>query len=646
MVDWIMKQEPIITPYGTMFQKHGTVDNPLYSVINGFLESRKIYKNKMKSYPKHSELWEFYNLKQSLEKVSNNSIYGALGNSSSLIYNRNVATSITAAGRSFISTAGMFFEQFLGDNVRFDSLNEVLTFINHTVEEKGKRKFKDIDIINIYPNEVDVFEKIILNCGWTALTVKKKMIKAPWIPDFDELDIIWKIISNLPQEELNRLYYKNNIYEFMDNDFIQNLVKKMVCELKTPYLTPDIIPPELKEDLVFFQNLLREYVMNQYQIIDRIPRWQSMIHKVALLSDTDSAFVCLDPWVVYATNCLKGVYIPIMHQFENIGIVKRGDKYKVQLVHHKDKRLDYDFIKDEVIEKAPFMEALIIHPNDNLRYSLINIMTYVVSNLSNEYIENTTRNNNSWSPDKACRMKLKNEFLLKRLLMTDVKKNYAAIQELQEGKRIAQDLNSSLDIKGIEALTKSVRAESTRNELKKILYNNILMAKEIDQVKVIKDLAILDHKIRESLRSGSKEFYKPARVKSISAYENPIRIQGIKAIMTWNSLKESSDPAINLEERNVVDIAKVDINKKNLSHIQEINPKLVDRINQIINTDTYKGSIDAIAIPTNYDVPKWVMDILDYKQIVQDNLNGFPLDAINIKKQDLDGVNYMNLLKL
>ena len=62
---------------------------------------------------------------------------------SSLYYNLHVAGSVTATGRSLISNATMFFEGFLSNNVKFGSLNQVITFITNVCKEKKDRKFND-----------------------------------------------------------------------------------------------------------------------------------------------------------------------------------------------------------------------------------------------------------------------------------------------------------------------------------------------------------------------------------------------------------------------------------------------------------------------------------------------------------------------
>ena len=66
LCDYIADKKPIMTSYGVLFQRHGTVPNPLKEIIQNFLDARGKYKKQMFQYPKGSEMFEYYNLLQSL----------------------------------------------------------------------------------------------------------------------------------------------------------------------------------------------------------------------------------------------------------------------------------------------------------------------------------------------------------------------------------------------------------------------------------------------------------------------------------------------------------------------------------------------------------------------------------------------------
>jgi hypothetical protein len=661
IADYIKKREPIVTSQGTMFKHHGEVPNPLADTIQSFLDLRGIHKKDMFKYPKGSEMFEKYNLMQQLDKIDANGIYGVLGMYTSLLYNVNVASSITSQGRSLISSATLVFESFLANNVKFGSLDQCLEFINNIVTERKDRKFKDWDILDGDVSLEDCFAKIILECGWV------------WIPNYDEMEIIWNVLSNLDREDLNRIYYKNNLYEFMSNSKPLNLVKQILHKLKTPLLNSLDIPEEIQEDIKYLSDILLEFVYYRYMYIDRIIRCDNMIKSVVMVSDTDSTIISLDAWYRFIAQQINGEELLIANYCPNPLIFDK--EYIENAVDFAPKKYDYDFINDEILDAGYYLEPETT-PNQNVRFSIINILAYVLDRVINDYMIQFCKNNNSIqgpsklvqrAPEK-CKILMKNEFTFTRLMTTAAKKNYASLIAVQEGNMVPE--KKQLDTKGIEVFTKSTKTESTKEALKKILLEDILKAPVIDQLQVIKDIAIFEHQIIDSVRSGSKEYFKPATIKSLSNYDDPMRIQGIKGATVWNALKIGNLEAIDLNERNAVDIAKVKINRLTAETIKDTYPEVYNNIINLFDEDdnapgakteevdvktgkvkkkdnrVFKGSIDAISIPKDTPVPEWLKEFIDYNAIVESNIKGFPYESIGIQRLEKDHVNYTNIVQL
>lgn len=610
-------------------------------------------------------------------------IYGVIGLYLSFLFDLNVAPAVTSTGRSLISSAIMCFEGFLGNNVKFGSLNDILTFIDNVRMEYKDWKYDDFEVLG-YDGFVTIeecFNKLMMNCGYK------------YIPSDEDMDIVFKIVQNCNQKELNRLFYKNNLYCFMDLPIARNLMIKIVTEMKSPYIEPAKPPKEIVEYLDALRDYLLEYVFYCHQYIDRMMRNKEMIKKVSVVSDTDSSFVSLDAWYNYNIAYLKDYDCPIIHQqldvfnwFEDqikkdeywqdkeipewfnpndkqlairylsvdeFGDVK--DQSELQAISYVDDKLDYDFYNQEIIEQKRDVDLTKIIPQDNMKFALINIMCYILTSVINLYMIDFTKRSGSYRGDEFCKINMKNEFYMSRIMLTFVKKNYASLQRLQEGNYLGD--SGVLDAKGIECLTKSSISRDTQKALKKILLEDILSCENIDQVKLIKDIAILEKTIYNDLKSGSKKYYKPAVIKSMDNYDNPTRIQGVKAAMVWNHIRGNL-PGFDLGDRNAIDIVKIHTDKAALESIREQYPENYDRIMELLDPkceiycegvkikDVFKGKLETVALPKDLPVPEWIKPLIDYEEIINNNLSGFPLKSVGIGQFSSKKANYSNVVRL
>lgn len=643
LTEYILSKQPIVTNYGVLYKNHGKEPNPLMDMIAGFLADRKKLKKEMFKHPKGSDDFQKYNLLQLLEKLNANGSYGATGNYACLLYNLHFASATTSCGRRSIALVTLLFEGFLSNGVKFGSLNEVMSYFDNIIQEAPERKYKSSDILDRDITLEECFTQVILTTGFN------------WVPDEEEMDIIWITMNRFSQEELNRIYYKNNLYEFMENESMTKAIRLLLEEMDEPFVDPNDPPENIIPLLDGFLDILMEFVYYHHQTIDAIDRCDNMIKNVCCISDTDSAIVSLDAWYRYVLDKVEDDNnITIRRLHTNIVEKLTKDEYygtypKQKVVSWIEDDYDYDFRNDEIIQMKKSLNVCTMIPEEGLKFSIINIMAYVLTKLSDDLLLRFSKITNSYSPDKPCYMSLKNEFFFVRALLTMNKKNYATKQILQEGNLIPEE--ESLDIKGL-AINKPPLSKDMRNELKKIMYEDILNTPVISQIDVIKKLAILEKKIFQSLQSGEKKYYKGVSIKSMSNYDDPMRIQGVKASIVWNTVRDDGLEAIDLNTRNAIDIVKVNITPGNLNIILDDYPETYGKFIELFDMKDENGKpyfdkgISSIAIPKSCEIPRWLTFFIDYTTIINDNLGSFPIESIGVSKLNKSMVNYTNIVQI
>lgn len=632
--DYIETKKPIIAASGVLFQRHENSTNLLYKVIDEFVENRDNAKKTMFKYPKGTEEFAYWNLQQLLAKRDVNALYGACGQYSCILYNLHTAESTTTQGRSIISSSILFFEAFLSNNVKFGSLNEIITFIDNVLQEKNIRIYDDNIILDENITVSECFTKLMRTCGFNG-----------YIPSKKDMEIIWDILLKISQEDINRLFYKNNLYNFFDNSVLTETIKFILKELKSPFLNPNKVPDEVEVAMDELYMMVKEYVYYSHQVIDKLGRAENMERDVSIIIDTDSTIVSFDAWYRYILNKTYDVPMKIKNSEYSIESFINGSDTMIKVGTRKDK-MDINEYSENKVQQDRLKCPVVMIPQDNLRYSIINIIANICSKLILDYMYKYAANSNTLGvsgSNRDCLLIQKNEFLFKRAAVCEGKKHYADIQEIQEGHMVPK--SASMAIMGLE-LMKSSLGKTTQDDLKKILYDDILNASNIDQVNVINKLRAVKNKIIESIKSGERLYLKPAIMKSMNNYDDPMKIQPVKGALVYNKLKYDYMPAINMEERNSVDILKLNINKNNIEPLKETHPDIYDNILQLFNIKQFKDGIKAISLPVDVKIPDWLFSYIDYTTIVNDNLTPFPIETIGLNRMDKPSINYTNIIKL
>lgn len=113
--EYIIKNNLIPTITGALFYTHEFKKSIIYDFINDRLRMRKEYKNKRDSSEYGSDLYNFYDLRQSTAKINVNSLYGLTGMSSFRFSNKHLAKATTIGARLCLKIAQICTELYLNN---------------------------------------------------------------------------------------------------------------------------------------------------------------------------------------------------------------------------------------------------------------------------------------------------------------------------------------------------------------------------------------------------------------------------------------------------------------------------------------------------------------------------------------------------
>ena len=637
--DIILKARPIMTAFGVLFERHTEKKDLLYDFIEALIVLRNKFKKKMFTYPKGTELFGRYNQLQTLKKMDCNSVYGIMGMGTNILFNIYIAASITFQGKACISEAITFFESLLADNCKWGSIDEIVNFI-HEVVYVDKREY-DLSGYIEDKTEEEVFLKIMKNCGFNG-----------YFPSIRDCNVVFTILNRLSQDDLNRLYYRNNIFDFCDAPIIRNRVQTILDILERPFQDPNNPPDNIIPILDEIYSMIKDYVYHPHLHMSRLDRIQMMKRSVSIVTDTDSSFISFDAWYRYILQFTAHKHYRFEdyrgRMFTEIKRDKFGnmeEDFLRRLFTIEEREKDYNFKTGEIIDKQSSEFIPEIPERKYLRHSIINIMAYICSKLLNDHMTKLADGYNALSEYQPCIIQMKNETLMKKLLLV-AKKNYCCKEEIQEGNLIPDTIKASMKVTGMP-IKKEDLPLKIRTQLQRILYDEVLNKNgDIEPIEIIKKLCIVENGVIENLKSGKKDFYKPVRFNSINQYDLPMRQQGIKASIVYNHMKDDIDTEINLKERNSVDIVDIDLNMSNVEKIKDKFPDKYQKAVALMQTEDFKDGIEYVAVPPDVRVPKWILEFIDYNKIVNKNMKNFPLVELGISNHNNKMVNYTNVIQI
>lgn len=222
----------------------------------------------------------------------------------------------TSSAQEVISTAENLFEGFAADNYQFIDTDEFFDWIRCV--------FKD------YDKDEDLPEWFTLK---TRPECIDRLVNKIINKDDNTENIISDFVYNLNDNEISFIYYKNNIFEFIeDHEYVKNIffdIFESVPNLdyvdekdedwfrfvpdeykkdfigkkakdynkfvnKMYFMDPNDAPEVIISDLNLLRDIMMKYIYVDYMSFDRIYRLRNFKRRVVTVIDTDSNILSLD----------------------------------------------------------------------------------------------------------------------------------------------------------------------------------------------------------------------------------------------------------------------------------------------------------------------------------------------------------------
>jgi hypothetical protein len=563
LYDWYKTKKPIAAGNGTFFFDHNKVYSPIQNVIEGRIADRKKYQKIRDQYEKSSYEYMYFEMMQMEAKIKINSIYGSFGATTFQLYNKYTASATTGTAQSLISATAIGFEAFLSNNVPYRSIDECVIFLKDVLRT-DEYVDNDFQIVKMISDKMIVFNRI-------------KQTFREWKNEYST--VIMKILDNCNDIELTKLYYKNNIYGFMDNEFIKSLLIG-IFNKTTEFRNPNVTPEEITDDLELLWHYTNEFVFYNHAYTERINRLKNDKRKSVVLVDTDSDIINIQPWV--------------------------------------------DYIQNNIWDNS----STLMDKDDKI-FTSVNILAYLVTKMVTTLLNKYCTDCNVLERFHS-RINMKNEFYFTKLLLANVKKRYVALIRLREGKELNPP---KVELKGHD-FRKSAVNEDIREALEGIISTCILNTDQVNTSLINSKLDVLEQDIRDSLKNGERKYLVRMNCKNANAYDNPMSQGAVKSVLLWNTIFPNNEILVPAK----LDIVLISVpNEKALEVIKNSYPVQYDRMLKYMQYEKsirssnsegdgskgYKG-LSYLALPNNGEpVPDFIKPFIDVNKVISRNIGTF-----------------------
>ena len=613
LCSWIEKRNPVVSGNATFYCQPTELLSPTSNMLKSLKVGRKMVKKEMFKYAAGSDEYQALDLDQQNKKVIMNAEYGGSGTPTAAFYTKYSPAATTLMAQSIITTMAAFFESYVGDNQKFFHIDECIDWMNCVTSKKTDKVPKWVRI----PSEKEVAHRIKLHF---------------YMADVRTFPLIDKYVHGCTDTERVYLYYANNMKAFInDHHKISKLVSDILTTLPLLEASENEVPAEFRSKFPPQENGkdLEEY--NKWvaseMFLDPYNIPKSIKDIVNELVDWLYQFV----YVEYIT---PDSIVKLNNHMRNTVLLVDTDSNII------NSNIFASFILDEVFPGSRFNRSRLYN-----EMILVNVLAAALDKCVKGMLDYYGRCHNMDEPSRA-ELTMKNEFMFRRFFLMKTKKRYAASIVLREGNMM---LPFKLEIKGMDFIKAGVSDDVTK-KYTNMLKNHILYPDSPELHEMMKEIKKFENDIYHDLIKGGTTFLKSQQYKPEEGYskikDSNGNVVGSKAwslpvfrgAEVWNAL--NPDKRINSLDR--VSIVKLIVTKvEDLDKIKDKFPKEYnDAVTKIFGSEDpniRKAGLKVICIPnTVYQIPDWIIPLIDYDVIISDVISSFRsvLDSLKLEAME------------
>lgn len=373
LASWLTDRKPyapIVTGHGTLFRPHMEMKSVVYALVDYILSNRNVAKNEMFDLMRsglgpEDPAVKAKDQEQKIFKLLANSWYGASGEAGFHFFDEDLGPATTYQGQLIIASTLMGFESFMSGNMWLKTPDEMLRHLISCFDQTDDMATVDEEwgydenVMAVFTEE-NAVETLVSNSA----------------PGWDSRAYATELVSGMSADRLASVILRGNPYLFMSFPRAFEMLNTAIWNGDFQEADSKAIGkhhPEGKVALDALWEGMRKWVAVHWMHSDMPRRVTEMKRRTVIMTDTDSTFLNLHPWMKWL---------------------------------------------DEMVENFADCEEM-------KRLTGLNSIVYILRLMNDFQMAMLTKNLGIPEEERGL-INFKSEFVIKRMVLTDGKKNYAA----------------------------------------------------------------------------------------------------------------------------------------------------------------------------------------------------------------------------